>query len=167
MTNARIGYVIRQETRADIEAIRALNLAEFSTSAEADLVDRLRQDGDLTISMIAESGRSVVGYIGFSTMSAPFRALGLAPLSVSRDAQGQGIGTALVHEGVKVAADLHYQAVFVLGDPAFYSCLGFSVDRAASYVSPYAGPNLMIRVLGHDGLPTEGRVDYAAAFSGL
>ncbi|MDW3207833.1 MAG: N-acetyltransferase [Alphaproteobacteria bacterium] len=167
MTSPRAGYEIRPEIPSDIDAIRALHLSAFPTPAEADLVDRLRREGDLTISLVAETEDGTLGHIGFSAMKAPFRALGLAPLAVATDAAGQGIGSALVRLGLESATDRAFRAVFVLGDPGFYGRFGFSVERAHGYLSPYAGPYLMMRVLGPDNLPKDGHIEYARAFSDL
>lgn len=47
------------------------------------------------------------------------RALALAPLAVSAARRGSGVGTVLVLEGLARAAEQNWQAVFVLGDPAY------------------------------------------------
>jgi putative acetyltransferase len=70
-------------------------------------------------------------------------ALSLAPLSVAPRYQRRGIGTALVNEGLRICRDSGHQIVVVLGDPAFYARVGFSVKLAEPLRSPYAGPHLM------------------------
>jgi putative acetyltransferase len=73
---------IRPEVLADRAAIHRLHLESFPTAAEADLVDALRDDGDAVLSLVAHEGVDVVGHVLFSRMTAPFRALGLAPVAV-------------------------------------------------------------------------------------
>ena len=72
-----MALTIRLEAPGDYSAIRDVVTAAFGRAVEADLVDRLRAEGDSVISLVAvESGR-IVGHVLFSRMIAPFRALGL------------------------------------------------------------------------------------------
>jgi putative acetyltransferase len=159
---------IRDETPADIDVIRAIVTAAFPGPAEAWLVDRLREMGDLTYSLVAVEGDDVVGHIAFSPMTAPFRALGLGPIAVRPDRQRTGIGRRLIETGLNWASDAGWQGVFLLGNPAFYERFGFSVTMAAGFTTPYAGPHWMVRPLGSDALPAlTGRVEYAPAFAEL
>lgn len=159
---------IRDETPADIDAIRAVVTAAFPGPAEAWLVDRLREMGDLTYSLVAVDGDEVVGHVAFSPMMAPFRALGLGPIAVRPDRQRTGVGRRLIEDGLERATTASWQAVFLLGNPAFYEKFGFSVEMAAGFTTPYAGPHWMVRPLGSDDLPAmAGRVDYAPAFAEL
>jgi putative acetyltransferase len=74
--------IIRAETPADSTSVRAVVEAAFPTPREADLVDRLRCDGDAVFSLVAVKGTELVGHVTFSKMRAPFRALGLGPVAV-------------------------------------------------------------------------------------
>jgi putative acetyltransferase len=159
---------IRDETPADIDAIRAIVTAAFPGPAEAWLVDRLREMDDLTYSLVAVDGNEVVGHIAFSPMTAPFRALGLGPIAVRPDRQRTGIGRRLIEIGLSRATDDGWQAVFLLGNPDFYQRFGFSVEMASGFTTPYAGPHWMVRPLGSEALPAKaGRVEYAPAFAEL
>lgn len=110
----------------------------------------------------------MVGHIVLSRMDAPFRALGLAPLAVRADRQGQAIGSRLIVAALDDARAEGFDAVFVLGDPAYYGRFGFSAAAAEGFESPYAGPYLMVAALGRHALPVRtGRVAYAAAFADL
>jgi putative acetyltransferase len=101
-------------------------------------------------------------------MAAPFRALGLGPIAVRPDRQRRGIARRLIEAGLARAAADGWQAVFLLGNPAFYERFGFSVALAAGFSSPYVGPHFMVRPLGDEPLPTlAGRVEYAPAFGRL
>ncbi|MBN9080774.1 MAG: GNAT family N-acetyltransferase [Rhizobiales bacterium 62-17] len=158
---------IRDEQAGDIDAIRALHTIAFGQSQEAGLVDQLRADGDSVISLVAIEADSIVGHILFSPMSAPFQALGLAPLAVQPAMQGRGIGSALVEAGLQRVAAGPWRAVFVLGDPAYYGRFGFEAALASGFRSPYAGPYLMALALGGPLPVREGRIDYAPAFAAL
>ncbi len=149
-------------------AVRALLLGAFPTAAEADLVERLRDDGDAWLGLVVHDGSALAGHLLLSRLRAPFPALGLGPLAVAAAARGRGVGTALMEAGLDRAAAAGFAAVFALGDPAFYGRFGFGVEQAAGFVSPYAGPYFMVRPLRPEGLPrTSGEVHYAPAFAAL
>jgi putative acetyltransferase len=157
--------VIREEESADIPGIRTLVEAAFSRAAEARLVDQLRADGDSVISLVAADEDRIVGHLMLSRMAAPFRALGLAPVSVTPDRQRSGIGGQLVRRGLEKAAAGGWDGVFVLGEPEDYRRFGFSPALASGFMSPYGGPYLMALAL-NGALPArECRIDYAPAFA--
>jgi predicted N-acetyltransferase YhbS len=87
--------IIRDEIRADIETIRAVVTEAFKDAAhaggtEAGIVDRLRTDDALTLSLVAGDFREVVGHVAFSPVSIDGRRLGwfgLGPVAVGRRAQ--------------------------------------------------------------------------------
>jgi putative acetyltransferase len=100
-------------------------------------------------------------------MMAPVRALGLAPVSVLPARQGVAIGSKLIGAGVARAAQAGWEAVFVLGDPAFYSRFGFDAELARGFQSQYAGSCFMVMAVSGSLSATSGRVEYAPAFAGL
>ncbi len=159
--------IIRDETPSDHAAVRDLVAAAFGQPDEADLVERLRADGDAAIALVAEDNGSVVGHILFSRMQAPFRALGLAPVSVAPERQGTGIGSRLIRAGLERAQAEGWQGVFVLGDPAYYRRFGFDPALAKGFTSAYSGPYLMAIALGGELPERQGPVDYAPAFAAL
>lgn len=149
-------------------AIRMLHAGAFPSSAEADLVDRLRAEGDAEISLVALDADRVVGHVLLSRMTAPFRALGLAPVAVEAEFRQRGVAARLIGEAIRRARSDGWDAIFVLGDPAYYERFGFSAAAATPFESRYAGPGLMALVLDGNGLPIRsGRVAYAPAFSAL
>jgi putative acetyltransferase len=159
--------ILRDELPADHAAIWQVVHAAFGSAGEADLVDRLRADGDVAVSLVAVEGEAIVGHVLLSRMQAPFRALGLAPVSVRPDRQRSGVGSALVREALARAKAEGFEAVFVLGDPAYYGRFGFDPATAQGFASPYAGPHLMAVALTGPLPVTSGRVDYAPAFAAL
>lgn len=163
--------VIRPEEPGDRPAILDLLRAAFPGPEEALLVDRLAADGDVVLSLVAEDAQAdppLIGHILFSPMAAPFRALGLGPVAVDGRHRRRGLAAALIREGLRRVEAQGWQAVFVLGDPAYYSRFGFAAEAAAGFVSPYAGPYFMALPLGAERLPAAtGQVDYAPAFAAL
>jgi putative acetyltransferase len=167
----RAGYVaFRGEERRDAQQIRDLLEASFPGFGEALLVDRLRHDGDLVLSLVAEDQGVVVGYIAFSRLvvegpGQDFRAVALAPLAVYPEYQQQGIATRLVQEGHACLAALGETLSVVLGEPHFYGRFGYSNRRVARFESEYQSPYLM--ALSFGAAPVEGRLVYPPAFEAL
>jgi putative acetyltransferase len=159
---------LRDESAGDHEAIRRLHLTSFPGPGEADLVEQLRKDGDLFISLVALEGRVLAGHVVFSKMAAPFRALGLGPVAVLPDWRRKGIAAALIQQGIERATYEGWAGIFVLGDPNYYRRFGLEAKHADGFESPYAGPHFMALPLNSEELPLRfGRIDYAPAFSAL
>lgn len=161
-----LSITIRQENPDDISVIYDINETSFPSAAEAELVNRLRAGGDAVYSLVAEVDGCIVGHVMFSEMTAPFRALGLAPIAVLPKYRRQGIAAALIKRGKELALADGYKAIFVLGDESYYCRFGFDVDLAKRFESPFAGDHFMALSLMGEDLPMDtGKVDYASAFS--
>jgi putative acetyltransferase len=160
--------IVQPETPDRYPAIRALHVEAFPSTSEADLVERLRLDDDARIALVAIEDDRVVGHIMLSRMDAPFRALGLAPVSVAADRRRRGIAARLIEAGLARARTAGWEGIFVLGDPAYYQRFGFSAAAAKNFDSRYAGPHLMLVALKNCDLPTgTGKIGYAPAFAAL
>jgi len=163
--------VVRAETPADHAAIRAVHEAAFPTPQEADLVDALRVDDDLVLSLVAIEDDAIVGHVAFSRMNVEgdagdFPALALAPVGVIPEFQREGVGSALIENGLQLLANKGEKLVFVLGEPEFYGRFGFSADQASGFISPFPGRYFQLRRLAADA-PASGSVHYPYAFSEL
>lgn len=164
---------IRDESPADIPAVRRVNEAAFASSPnEARLVDLLRARGKARISLVAASGDHVVGHVLFSPVTleparAGFDGVGLAPVAVLPEHQRQGIGSKLIREGIEKCRQAGYEAVVVLGDPGYYARFGFT--RASDYGlrNEYAVvEEFMVLELNAGALPgMKGVVKYAPEFN--
>ena len=159
---------IRDETAEDVTLVRELIALAFPTSAEADLVDRLRGDGSGVYSLVAISDRQLVGHVMFSRMERPDNALGLAPLAVLGAFRRRGVAATLIRDGLLRARTDGWASVFVLGDPAYYNRFGFTASLAEGFDSPYAGAHLMALALSENGLAEQtGELRYPSAFAVL
>jgi putative acetyltransferase len=136
--------VIRAERAEDIVRVRDVNLRAFDTPLEAKLVDALRRDADPIISLVAVDGRALVGHILFSPVTVllqpDLRVMGLAPMAVTPERQRQGIGSALVREGLAACERLGAAAVVVVGHAHYYPRFGFVPASSYGLASEYDVP---------------------------
>jgi len=122
---------IRKEESRDRQAVRQIYKAAFSQPTEADLVDQLRKSCPDRLALVAEKADRVLGQILFtpSTITTDdgnrLTGMGLAPVAVTPDLQGQGIGSRLVTEGLAILNRQHCPFVIVLGHPHYYPRFGF------------------------------------------
>ncbi len=158
---------IRDERSNDEDEVANVIRSAFGQADEAHLVARLRSDNDAIISLVAVAGNVVVGHVMFSRMTAPFRALGLSPVSVAPEYQRRGVGAALIKAGLALAKEQGWDVVFVLGDPAYYERFGFRAELAQGFISPFAGPHLLALFLKELPRTTNVQIDYAPAFAAL
>lgn len=126
---------VRQETPEDEAAIHALNASAFETGAEARLVDALRANGALTVSLVAVLDGAVVGHLAFSPVvveaaGRTLQGVGLAPMAVAPSHQRQGIGTRLLEEGLRVVRSSGHPFCVVLGHADYYPRHGFVPARS-------------------------------------
>lgn len=139
---------------------------DVSGEAESVLVRRLKNDGDVLFSLVAKSDR-ILGSVFVSRLSlvpdAGLHCAGIAPLAVLPAYQSKGIGTALMQAVIKKSRQEKLDALFLLGDPAYYQRFGFTVSSIANDYSTTHFQELAF---------TEGclsklkcRAEYAAAFS--
>ena len=161
--------IVRPERAGDAPGVRAVLEAAFGGRVEADVVDRLREAGDLILALAAELAGDVAGYVAFPRLDLDLGGrvvpvAGLAPVGVVPERQRQGIGTALVGAGLARLKDRGERLVFVLGEPGYYGRFGFKVMDG--FVSRYAGPYFQALMLAPDA-PAAGRVTYPNAFAGL
>lgn len=123
--------LIRVEIPIDAPGIDALLRRSFESDAEAKLVHDLREDGFLTLGLVATDDEGqVIGYVAFSPVDVQGEDLqwvGMAPLAVDEKYRGQGLARQLVYEGLDSLNEFGYAAVVTLGDPALYSRFGFEL----------------------------------------
>ena len=164
---------IRAEKGPDAAALRALHLAAFAPRHnEADLVDRLREANQSTISLVALSDGQLAGHVLFSPVTLDpawpsLRGLGLGPLAVLPNLQRQGIGSRLAMRGLEVTRDAGFDFVVVLGAAAYYQRFGFKPATRFHLDSDYtAGDDFMAVELQPGALGgVTGRVHYRPEFA--
>jgi putative acetyltransferase len=139
---------IRPETAEDYAAIHEVNALAFGREVEARLVEALRRLPDFIpdLSLVAVEADRVVGHILFSpivieTKDGAVPALALATLAVRPEFQYQGIGSALVRDGLERSRALGHRIVVVVGHPAYYPRFGFAPARARGLEAPFPVPD--------------------------
>lgn len=159
--------LIRNETKDDIPAIsrlvtEALRMLAQSTGTEASIVEALRAEGALTLSLVAEEGGEVIGYLAASEGRVGTQGgWGLiGPLVVLPSRHRQGIGTALMVEALRRLRSTSRGAALV-GHPAYYSRFGF---RAFSGLTVAGCPPEVVQALPFDGAEPRGELIHHPAF---
>ena len=125
--------IIRKEKNTDSEAITKVTIAAFenhpiSRQTEHFIINALRSAAALTISLIAELDGQIVGHIAFSPIAISDGTTdwyGMGPVSVLPDHQKQGIGKALINEGLSLLKDMGSQGCALVGPPEYYKKFGF------------------------------------------
>jgi len=160
----------RPERPTDLDAIDHVNRLAFEGDFEAALVRRLRADGLVLESLVADDGGTVVGHLLLSRLPTTVdgRAVAvaaLAPMAVLPERQRQGIGSRLIAESILSARRLGLQAIVVLGHPNFYPRFGFSPAAARHLATRFAGDAFMALALEPGALDgATGAVTYPPAF---
>ncbi len=128
------------------------------------------------LSLVAEVDEKLVGHILFTAVrlqpeDQQVSARILAPLAVSSDFQGEGLGGMLITEGLRQLAESGVGLVFVLGHPDYYPKFGFQTAGVLGFEAPYPIPSehadawmvqeLKAGVIGS----TEGRVQCSEALN--
>lgn len=129
---------IRSERPEDVEAIREVATVAFrdhphSRQTEAAIIDGLRQANALSVSLVAVLDGTVVGHVAFSPVAIDGEGsgwFGLGPVCVLPEFQRQGIGQALIREGLARLGRMNARGCVLVGDPDYYGRFGFITDPA-------------------------------------
>ena len=162
--------VVRPEALADCARIREVNVAAFGGTEEAEIVEALRRERAVLLSLVAVLDRVIVGHILFSRMSietagGSIAAVALAPLAVMPGQQRRGIGGKLITTGLEELRTMAERIVLVVGHADYYPRFGFSTARARALESPFRVDVFMALELSPGALDgIDGRVKYPAAF---
>jgi putative acetyltransferase len=123
-----------------IEAVVAAAFAEESDGRVVQMIQALNVAGATRISLVAHDDR-IVGHVQLSKAWIDARntlvdALMLTPLSVVPERQRQGVGTRLLDQALKTADEMGVAAVFLEGDPDYYSRRGFVSAASLKLLRP-------------------------------
>ena len=166
---------VREECVADVAAIGSVTERAFGQRQEAGLIEQLRRQGAVSLSLVAESDGAVVGHILFSPVTVHQQGfegsvVGLAPMAVVPELQRTGIGSQLVRAGLEIVRERGHDAVVVLGHPEYYPRFGFVPAHAFGLSCEYPVPSEVFMALELEGGAldgVEGRVTYHEAFDSV
>eukprot|EP00656_Telonema_subtile_P055461 TRINITY_DN858_c0_g1_i1.p1 TRINITY_DN858_c0_g1~~TRINITY_DN858_c0_g1_i1.p1 ORF type:complete len:172 (+),score=29.06 TRINITY_DN858_c0_g1_i1:42-557(+) len=139
---------VRAANPADAAQIQSVVQGAFKLqgeTGEAALVTALSADEDpRLINLVAVLGELIVGHVMASATSLDPEAspslsvLGVAPVSVALEYQGQGIGSALMRALILRAREAGADSMVVLGSPEYYGRFGFVASHLGNEYG--AGP---------------------------
>lgn len=165
---------IRKEQKSDYEEVynvvkTAFEKAKESDGNEQDLVVALRKSSNFIpeLSLVAKKDNKIVGYILFTKIQiGKYEELALAPLAVLPEYQRQGIGSKLIKEGHKIAKEMGYHYVVVLGSDKYYPKFGYEKASKYGIKPPFDVPdeNFMVIKLNDLRKGIKGTVKYAKEF---
>lgn len=174
-----MNIITRRETEKDFESIYKLieesfKTAEHADGNEQDLVNKLRNSDSYIneLTLVAIDGDKIVGHIMFTkafieSENNKVETLALAPLAVSPEYQGKGVGSKLINDALNIAKGLGYYSVIVLGSEKYYPRFGFKEAKSFGVNPPFEVPsaNFMALELKEDSLQdVNGTMIYAKEF---
>lgn len=164
-----MSIILRNERAGDESAIfeltrQAFLTAEHTCHSEQFIVGALRRYGHLALSRLAVDNETAVGHVAFSPLQLPNGEAGwygVGPLSVLPGYQRRGIGTRLMQSGMASIGAAGARGCVLVGDPDFYSRLGFtsSPDLTLSGVPPQ-----YLLAYAFDGVLPTGEIAFSPAF---
>jgi len=142
---------LRAASLEDRNAIERLHLAAFDEAEEssvAHLAISILFDPTAIplLAYVAEIDNEVVGSVMFSSCHlvehSSIKASILAPLAVAPAQQKNGIGRALIDQGLATLAAQKIDLVFVYGDPKYYMRSGFKLQNQITAPFPLQFPEV-------------------------
>lgn len=172
---------LRQEKPTDRDAISEAIIAAYenvgySNHREQIMVERLRNSNAFIpeLSIVAETDENrIAGHILLTKMiihkpGKSFDALALAPLSVIPEFQNQGIGKRLIMESHRVAKNLGFEFIAVLGHAEYYPKFGYEITSKYSIEIPFKiseANSMIISLKGSNFSEIKGgKIKYSDAF---
>jgi putative acetyltransferase len=156
-----VDFTIREEQPEDYTEIRRLNEQAFDQPLEARLVDLLRTNNAILLSLVAIADRQIVGHILFSPVQlesgeSVLEGAGLGPMSVLPDFQRMGIGSRLIEEGIRGIRQMGFPFIVVLGHPNYYPRFGFDPASRYGVTCQWEVPDGVFMVMPFDPARFEG-----------
>lgn len=150
-----MNIIIRQEKEKDYKSSEkvieeSFKNEEYSDQKEHFLVGKLRISNAFIpeLSLVAENNKEIIGYIMLTRIFVEnednrYESLALAPVAVSPKYQSRGIGSKLINASLKIARELGFKSVIVLGHDKYYPRFGFKPTSTFGIKAPFDIPNEM------------------------
>ena len=137
--------MIRATLRRDDQNIDGVLRSAFVGPDEANLVEQLREGGHAAHEFVLSRNDEIFGYVMYSNMAVPERALGLGPMAISPTEQGKGHGRdLLIGSLATLFSGTGPDYIFVLGEPDFYGKAGFKPADRFGFTSPWPASHFMV-----------------------
>jgi putative acetyltransferase len=161
--------IIRNEKDADVDTITEVTVTAFKTleisnHTEQFIIEALRANNALTVSLIAEVDGHVVGHVAFSPVTISDGTqnwYGLGPVSVLPEHHRKGIGKSLILEGISRLKGLNAKGCCLVGHPDYYMKLGF---KNLSGLVHEGVPQEVFLGMSFDGQIPQGTVNFHDGF---
>ena len=149
---------IREEHTDDIAATRDVNKCAFGQEQEANIVDALRSNEGVLLSLVATFSGQVVGHILYSPLAINGTTTGaaLGPMSVLPEYQRQGIGSRLIEAGNRKLRDAGCPFIVVLGHANYYPRFGFQPAITRGVTCQWDVPDSVFMLLVLDEAKMQG-----------
>lgn len=165
---------IRAETRVDLDAIREINEEAFGDQVVPDLVDTIRVSDRFVpeLSLVADDQGELVGHVLLSYVDlepGTHQILQLGPLAVRPAHQRRGVGSALMHEALRLAEERGEPMVMLEGNPGYYGRFGFRRSQELGIEPPpkVRAQYFMVRTLAAYDPALRGQAIYSEAFQAV
>lgn len=122
--------LIRKEQERDFDEIYRLNYESFDQKDEAELIDELRENNGVIISLVALLSNLLAGHILYApcqitSHNTTLTGAALGSMAVLPEYQNKGIGKELVKESIEIISEAGYPFITVLGHPEYFPKFGF------------------------------------------
>jgi len=140
-----MGISVRRAAAQDAEAIATVERDAFGVEGPliVELIDLLRSHpcGRDDLSFVAVDDDHVIGHTmvtrgRLDTLPEIVDVAVLSPLGVAPERQREGVGRALVDRAVEECAAAGFPVIFLEGDPAYYSRLGWVAAGPLGFRKP-------------------------------
>lgn len=150
---------IRQETEkyyklSETVVEKAFKNAEHSDHKEQFLVAKLRRSDVFIpeLSLVVEIDKKIVGHIMLTKLliedgKNKYMSLALAPISILPEYQSRGIGSKLINESLRIAKELGFKSVIVIGHEKYYPRFGFKPASIWGIKAPFDIPDEVFMAL--------------------
>lgn len=136
--------IVREEHVSEAPLIEALVESAFGRRDEARVVNALRSYAREFVSLVVLDAGELIANAVLTPVTvegaAGVRGVGLAPVCVSPQHQGRGIGTALVRHALQRSMRGGFAFAVVSGDPEYYARFGFKPASAFGLRDESGGP---------------------------
>ena len=139
---------VREERPEDVVAIRDVNRRAFGQDQEGNIVDALRSNGAVLLSLVAIQDDQVVGHVLYSPISVgSATGAALGPMAVVPELHRQGVGGTLIETGNRIIKDRGHPFILVLGHAGYYPRFGFVPARSRGIQCEWDVPDEVFMLL--------------------